>query len=167
MNKIFSAAIFAFIAISVLSPATTHAYKTSDQSTLKITDTVTLYAIEFSFGHGSHDTYIPVVTMRDQIWGKKVRTLGYEVLDDNENTQNNSALGIVTSNATITDDQMYFIPKGESKTFTLYILLTETDSNSTEDYSVHVTDLPFYWGNDRQYQRLNVSELKKYQTPTT
>lgn len=150
--------------IFLLTPQTTLAYLSSSQKVSNISSTTALYAIEFSFGHDKHDTYIPVLAVRDQVWGEAKKTLGFEVLTDDARSASSSAFGIVLGGKNVTKDMMYFVPKGEVDTFTFYVLLNNT-TDETDDYAVRVTDLPFYWDDARTHLKLNPSELQYYTTP--
>lgn len=160
--KIFLLLLVAF----VVTPASADAYFTTDQRATQINETTTLYAIEYKFGHQSNSYYLPARANRDQAWGTNNGQIGFSILEDGKRvTDAGNAVGVVISNSELTDDEMYKTPRGLLKTFTLYVILT-TDPDAPEaDYAVKVTDLPFYLGDSREYQKLNETELRYYQTP--
>lgn len=150
----------------VLTPATSEAYFTTSQTATQINETTTLFAIEYKFGHQSDSYYLPARAVRDQVWGTDNSRVGFTVLEDGKRvTDAGSAVGVVISTAELTDDEMYKTPRGLLKTFTLYVILTTEPDTPEADYAIKVTDLPFYLGDSREYQKLNETELRKYQTP--
>ena len=159
--------LFGIPAITLLlMPSAAAAYVSYAWDAQPVDETKTLYSISYQFGHGTHDFYLPVRAVRDQTWGTQNKRIGFEILEDSKRrTNDGSAVGVVISDAEITEDEMYFIPKGTKEKFTFYVILsTETDAPEA-DYAVRVTDLPFYRNDDREYQRLNQSELELYITP--
>ena len=157
----------AFITTFIL-PLSASAYETTGQRAQKINETTALYFIDFSFGHEDHDTYIPVLAVRDQEHGSKLKSLGYEILEESEEETDRGVTQAIVfkknENVTI-ENGMYKVPKGYKGSFTLAVVYTTDNALFEADYAVQVTDLPFYWDTDKKYQRLNESELKYYITP--
>ena len=147
-------------------PASANAYVTTSQSVARINETSALFSITYSFGHSEHETYLPVWATRSQAWGSQSNSIGYEVLKSGKVTETASTIGVVISDTSITLDDMYQIAKGKSQSLTLYVVLTTENNTPIDNYSIRVTDLPFYWDKSREYMKLNPSELKYYQTPT-
>jgi len=155
----------ALAVLALVAPTAADAYEVKSHQTWQVNETTTLYAIEFSFGHGTHDFYIPTSTSRNQAWGTDNKTVGYEILEDSQTVSNDGAsIGMITSNAELSSDGLYYIPKGAKETFTLYVALTLPANAPEADYAMAVSDLPFYRNDDREYLRLNPSELNYYQT---
>lgn len=154
------------IAVLLCSPfSQVHAYLTTAQSVQQINETIAIYAISYEFGHGTHDFYLPIQTVRNQAHGTEAHTLGFEVLVDGKiRTDVGSTLAMAVSDAEIVGD-MYKIPKGEKKKFILFVILTTDEDELEADYAVRVTDLPFYRNDDREYLSLNPTELQYYITP--
>ena len=158
--------LFIVIAFIALIPATdAHAYLTTGQTVQQINETTSIYAITYEFGHGSHDFYLPIQTVRNQVHGTESNTLGFEVLIDGKvRTDVGETIALAVSDAEIVGD-MYKIPKGEKKKFVLFVILTTSADELEADYAIKVTDLPFYRNDDREYLALTPSELNYYITP--
>ena len=175
-NRLF----LSFVALLFLLPAVTSAdnsltvrtgdssdlYKTSAQYAWQINATTTLYAIDYWFGHSNYDLYLPTRGVRDQVWNTNNGRLGFSVMEDGKTLSDaGSALAVVGSNAEITDDEMYKVPKGTKQQFRLFVILTTENDAAEADYAILVTDLPFYRYEEREYMKLNPSELQYYLTP--
>lgn len=142
-----------------------HAYKTSDQTAVQYSETKSLYTITYSFGHTKYDLYLPIAAVRDLPYQSQTNALGYEIVEDDTVTNDaTDATAVVLSDADIVDT-MYRIPAGAAATFTFIALLTTEPTDLEADYKIQITDLPFYRGEDRQPQALNVHELSHYVTP--
>ena len=166
MKQIFFPLAFVALAF-VVAPSDASAYTTSDQRALKVNETTALYFIDFAFGHEDHDTYIPVLAVRDQEYDSDVKSLGYEILEESEEQTDRGVTQAIVfkknENVTI-EDGMYKVPKGYKGSFTLAVVYTTDKALFEADYAVQVTDLPFYWEN-KKYQHLNETELQYYITP--
>ena len=150
------------------TPSVAAAYTTSAQSVRQIDETTALFAITYQFGSAYYDFYMPIRAVRDQVWGQRGSTMGFSMLEDGKRlSEDGAAVGVVVSTAEQTDDGFYIAPQGRKTEFTLYVIMKTEPNDLEADYAAAVTDLPFYRGDDREYQRLNPSELKAYQTPET
>jgi len=164
-TKILHNYIVFFLVVWFLAPSFTHAYFTTDQKAYAVTNSSVLFTITYSFGSPSHDTYMPIGVVRDLAWDSKTKNIGYEVLDGMERIKSGRTAGIVLSRAKIVDG-MYKIPKGEAGSFTFFGIYTADQDMKKQDISIRVTELPFYWDDERQPLKLNPSELKYYITPS-
>lgn len=149
---------------AILSPSHASAYFMKDERVLKISETTSIYFIDYTFGHEDYVFYMPVLAARDQAHGSELTSVGYEVLKDGETRSDaGTTHAIVLSNASI-NDGMYKTQEGFANMFTLAVVLTTPEDASSEEYAIHVTDLPFYRGEEKEYMRLNPSELQYYIT---
>lgn len=150
----------------IVFPAPTSAYVTTDQNVVRLSDTAALFTITYQFGHKDLNFYMPIVPVRDLAHDSHSKNLGFEILEDGDNaTTEGTATGIVLSGAPIVDG-MYRTPADRFTQFMLVVLFTVPDEAEENDYALHVQELPFYMGDDREYQKLNPSELQYYVTPT-
>lgn len=156
--------IFKFITIITIIcvPMVTFGYETTDQRAVRINETTALYFIDFTLGHGDHDTYVPVQAVRDKT-SDAVDELGFEIREDGETpTSVGTVQAAVISDIADIEDSMYRVPQGFRYPFTLAVVLTTERDTAEADYAVKVTDLPFRL--DDTEQSLNPSELSDYQT---
>ncbi|MEL6804211.1 MAG: hypothetical protein AAFO91_10560 [Bacteroidota bacterium] len=144
---------------------TSSAYFTTEQSAVRVSESVALYAITYSFGSPREDLFMPIGAERDKANGTAGATVGFEFLEDGrETTTDGTALGIVISDLETTEDTYYRIPEGSSGKMTLYVALFLDSEAPEADYALQVTDLPFYRGETLSRQGLNVYELSHYVT---
>lgn len=158
--------IIALMVIGTMGVATVaHAYETTSQRALRVNDRTALFFIDYTFGQKDHDLYLPVLATRNQSLGTNTPSLGFEVLDQyREHTNAGTAHAIVLSKASI-DGNLYHVPEGTAAGFTLAVVFVAPVGTTVEDYSIAVTDLPFYQGSEKRHMYLNPSELKYYTTP--
>jgi hypothetical protein len=159
-------AMFALLVICTLGIATSaHAYETTSQRALRVNDRTALFFIDYTFGQKDHDLYLPVLATRNQSVETDAPSLGFEVLDQyREHTNAGIAQAIVLSDAAI-DGNLYHVPQGFAAGFTLAVVFVAPEGASINDYSIAVTDLPFYQGDEKRHMYLNPSELQYYKTP--
>jgi len=149
-----------------VAPTTTSAFESTYQDVFRINDTTSLFVIEYSFAF-SDIAEMPVLTKRNLENTKSDTLLGYEILDDDGNqTDAGETLGIVVADAdtTVTNSQTYSTTPGRTE-FTLYMLFTTPDTEPEMDYSLQVTNLPFYNSSSDRTFHLTDAELSHYQTP--
>jgi len=145
--------------VFLATSSTSLAYFTTNQSAVRVTDTTSIFMIEYKFGHGSYEIRMPVLTERKNgVSDNKVLYNFYN--EDNEVLDAGNATGIVLSDAEVLDG-MYVIPKGKSKTLTLLVIF---ENQTPDDVRLQVEYLPFQF-NNTQHLRLNPSELQYYTTP--
>lgn len=157
--------MYFFVLIAVfLAPITAAAYTVTDARAYRVNDTTALFYIDYAFGHENHDFYLPVLAVRDQAFGTEAKSIGYEVvINDDYATDDGSARAIVLADLPI-EHGMYKIPKGYSAPFTLAVVYTTDPTAAAAEYAIQVTDLPFYSDDELTYYRLNPSELQYYVT---
>ena len=151
--------------LAVLVPAPASAYLTTDQAAVKLGDSVGLFTVTYSFGHGDRDMLLPIMAVEE---AETAGQVGYVFLDDDDEVlSEQSAVGIVlTGDETVTvENGQYRIPAGERAAFTLLVLL---EAGATQpDTSLLVSHLPFTMVIDGRSieNQLNDSELQYYRTP--
>lgn len=148
LNIRFTSTLSVFIVtlmILVGLPNTSEAsYKISPSSNKAIGEHVAIMTNTFSFGLSAREVYIPIKAERS-LNGENVSNLsvGYKLINDNsEVTKTGQVVSLVVSDATIKNN-MYYVPKGESATFTVFSIVTTPD-NPVSDYSVRLTELPYF-----------------------
>lgn len=154
------------LVVLVLLPSSLSAYTVTDTRAYRVNNTTALFYIQYAFGHENHDFYLPVLATRDQKFGSKTKSVGYEIMqDDDFDTSDGTTQAIVLANLPI-ENGMYKIPKGYNAPLTLAVIFTTTTETPDAEYAVAVTDLPFYSDDELTYARLNPSELQYYETDT-
>jgi hypothetical protein len=163
-TRIFSVLLFALV---LTVPFVGHGYVTTDQSALRISDSMALFGIEYMFGHEKYDFYMPVRAERNQPFGTKNNHIGFEVRKNGEVLESEGkAFGVVIANMPFTTDEYYKISAGSARKMTLYVVLEADKDEETANYQIAVTDLPFYRGVNRDYMHLNEVELRNYTSPS-
>lgn len=162
-SYIFSFVLLASIFIGVKD---VNAYFTTDQNVYRINDQTALFHIEYLFGNQESDLYLPVRATRDQAWNTENNHIGFEILKDGYKTNEGKAVGVVAAPIKYTADEYYMTPAGIALRMNLFVILTVEPSTTTSRYQLQVTDLPFYSGKDKEYLKLNKSELEHYKTPS-
>lgn len=157
--------IYSLVAVVMVMPFHADAYFSTDQRIQKINETTALFFIDFAFGHESHPTFIPVIATRDQAFNSELTSLGFEVLEESKYVSTLGATQAIVLGSVSIEDGMYKVPAGKKASFTLAVIFTTKPDTAEVDYAVHVTDLPFYVGEEKEYRYLNPSELKYYITP--
>lgn len=161
-KRIFS---ILFAALIAATPFTGHTYLTTSQRAIEIDETTALFFITYEFGHTTKDFYLPVLAVRDQKHGSEVKSVGFSVFEDGEEaTDAGATQAIVLADAPLANG-MYRVPAGTANHFTLAVILTTDEDTPETDYTVAMTDLPFYSGDELTYMYLNPSELQYYSTP--
>jgi hypothetical protein len=175
MKQTFSRFLFV-VGFAVLSiPSATHAYFTTDQQAVRLTEQHLLYTVSYTFGFANRELYMPILATEGQGFDADVRNrVGYELVSGESATE----LGMTTSIVLTKDeavevrDKQYYLPAGESATFTLVTIVTLPEDTpavfaNIDDLALHITHLPFTMvteeGNTISAQ-LNPSELRYYQT---
>lgn len=166
MKKYITGVVLTLLFATAL-PHTSDAYFTSKQTAAPLTDTTGLYTITYSFGLPKQDIYLPIKTERNLMHGNGDSTLGYTVRTENNVIANDGiAAAIVLSDAEVKDG-MYFVPAGESATFTLVAFYKAPAMTPMDGYKLQVEHLPFpvdLGEGDMQIRSLNPSELQYYVT---
>jgi hypothetical protein len=166
-SYLFAVVVFGLILSTF--PNNTFAYFTTNQEAFRINDNLALFQIEYSFGKKDESVYLPVRAARDQKWGTKNQKIGFEILKDGTVTDEGEAIGVVTAPVMFmpkdSSNEQYVTPPGMAVRMSLYVVLEVPPSATSSSYRVQVTDLPFYVGEKKEYQKLNPSELQYYRSP--
>ena len=117
MKNIFTVALLGFI---ILSPAVSQAYEVTDRQVTRLSDTLTMYTLEFKFGFLNADMWMPMAA------SKTIK-------------EGNTTSSVVLSSAEI-EDKKYFVPMRKNGTFTLLVI--EEHEVGKSKGSVSVDTLP-------------------------
>lgn len=161
-----STGIFAALLLALL-PQVTLGYFTTGQTATKLSNTASLFTIEYAFGLEKNDIYMPIIAERGLAWESEAKKVGYTLRENGEDIMTNGkATGIVLSSAPIVNG-MYKLEKGNAHKMTLLVILTTSSTESESDYALQVDKLPFYvdkGDQGLQTLQLNPSELQYYVT---
>lgn len=163
--KIFAGTLLLLIAL----PHSSLAYFTTKQQVIKINENTALFAIDYRFGVKNYDMKLPIGAIRELESGDASPYVGYQLLNSKAVTEVGESYGVVVSSAKIVDNA-YFIPKGHSATFTLYVLakLPKNDKGESKKsrLSLQISSLPFVMTDEQTKLsgHLNPSELQYYVT---
>ncbi len=168
--KSYILSLFLFIGIfGLVNDA--NAYLTSNQEAHRINEQLALFQIDYSFGSDDDSMYLPVRAARNQAWGTENYKIGFEILKDGKVTNEGKANGVVIAPVIAipmenSSNERYVSNVGKALPMKFFVILEVEPSATTSRYQVQVTDLPFYVGEDKEYQKLNPSELQYYKTPS-
>lgn len=152
-------------ALVVAVPSQTSAYFTTAQEGVAVTTQTALFTLTFTFGHKNYDLLLPIAAVRDIPHDNASTQAGYEIrIDQQEHTHRGATTALILSEAE-KEGAFYRVPKGRSETFTLVVILTLPEETPEADYSVHMTALPFFMGEEQTPQALTLPELSHYLTP--
>jgi hypothetical protein len=159
INNISSLAL---VALMLLVPASSQAYTPYNPQAQAVTPSSGLYSISFNLGHPKQDMYVPLRTQRTEKLDIQNKAVGF-----NFNTSQGGHSDISTSQAFVLSTaeivgNMYKVPAGEGRQFTIIALLTLTEADPRAKYGLQITNLPFMIGD--MTQGLNVHELGNYYT---
>ena len=149
-----------FVAFVLVIPEATHAYFKTGESSFTVDGKTAIYALEYTFGHNSHEILMPVIARNTT--EKSNTELSYEILDNKGELAKGTTLGVILSDAKIKNG-MYVIPKGKSMKFTLLTFYTKGADETDTGFRTQVTNLPFSFDGKLQLG-LNPSELQYYTT---
>ncbi len=152
------------ISFFLFTNGSVHAYFTTAQDATIIDGSSLLFTIEYQFGHKKRDVHMPVRAHNTETGFDTA--VSYTILNQDGEQVAGKAMGIVFSNAKLTNEGEYVVPKTEAKKFTLTVLFTPTISVQGEEYRLQVNHLPFTFDGEQQLQ-LNPSELTYYTTKYT
>ncbi|HEY0964401.1 MAG TPA: hypothetical protein VGE31_01255, partial [Candidatus Paceibacterota bacterium] len=117
MKNIITLALFSF---ALIIPQASQAYEVIDRDVTRLSDTLTMYTLEYKFGFLNADMWMPMMA------SKTVK-------------EGNTTSSVVLSTAEI-EDKKYFVPMGENATFTLLVI--EEHAIGKSKGSVEVDRLP-------------------------
>ncbi len=151
-TRFFAATVFVS-AFLLLTPHA-NAQKVVDTKVTRLSDTVTMYTLTYEFGFLNADLWMPLYASRKV----SSNSIGYQSA-----ATNSSAL--VLSDATITKQNMYYVPKGKRATFKLMVLEEQIGPETREVKRVQVTSLPHIVqreGEGQMERQLTPAELEKF-----
>jgi hypothetical protein len=151
-TRFFAVSVFA--ATLLLATPQAYAQKVVDTKVTRLSDTVTMYTLTYEFGFLNADLWMPLFASRKATSG----AVGYQSA-----ATNSSAL--VLSDAAITKQNMYYVPKGERATFKLMVLEEQVGPETREVKRVQVTNLPHIIQREGEKQverQLTADELEKF-----
>lgn len=152
--------------LGILSiPQSTHAYKTTDQAAIRLSDTTTLYLISYEFGFLNRETNLPIAAFRDNLSDNKA-VVQFNVVDEAGNIDTKgTTYGLVVSDRTILNNK-YHLDEGRAGKFTLVVIRTN-EAREIKPLAVAITNLPMVLVKDGVEKdfALAESELKPYITP--
>lgn len=148
-------------------PQSSLAYKTTEQSTLRINDNTILYTITYRFGFLNREVYMPIGAVRGLENGTTSPYVGYDILDNGKAITAGKTSSLVLSKANIKNNQ-YFLPEGKAADFTLVTIVTLPEEMNEEgkNTALKINHLPFVMVKDKQVGRtfLNEREMEPYIT---
>lgn len=159
--------LFVFFALLLL-PLSSQAFTPNTSSATRVTDDALMYTLTYELGFDKYELRTPVAAHFDKDSKGVGRETTYALLDQGETAIDLGATaGAVLSTAQI-ENGHYVVPKGETATFTLLVLVTLPEQVSENvDPVLTMTSLPFRLTgeNDVVLDRgLNASELLRYRT---
>ena len=143
------------------STQSTHAYFTTNQSAIVLSNHTVLFLIDYSFGTNKYEVTLPVRAQNSTV--KQNDTVSFSILDKDNKTVAGKTTSIVLSKATLNAQKMYTVPKKVGEKFTLAVFFTPEPYELEKEYRLQVTHLPFMFDGAQQLQ-LNPSELTYYTT---
>lgn len=136
------------------------AYNTTHQESFTVDGKTVVYVIDYAFGHEKYNLTMPMHAVNTHTTA--TNTLGYEVRTKDGIQGKGKAVGIVLSKAQL-ENSIYTTKKGVLTDFRLLVLYTILPGETAEDFSLHVTHLPFSFKGVQDLE-LNASELRAYTT---
>ncbi len=162
--------LFGYIVLGVLTvllataqPAA--AYRSFEQTATKVNDTTILFTITFGFGTRTNEFFIPATTNRSTPYLSQEDIVGYEILHNGATSTAGVSHSIVLADLSVTDGE-YLIPEASTGLFT-FVSLVQFDEPlaDTDEYTLQITSLPHYVGEDRDRRFVNEYELATFITP--
>jgi hypothetical protein len=152
--------ILALIALFGSGVTSTYAYNTTLQEGFSVDGKTAVFVIDYAFGHETYELLMPLFATRGT--EMKRGNVSYQVLDEDGQPGNGTAVGIVLSNARI-ENGVYVTPKEYLKEFRLLVIYTRAHDETGTSFRAQVTNLPFAFKGARELT-LNESELRPYTT---
>jgi len=164
MNNIFSFGTLAFVAILILSPITSHAYGTSEQSAVRLSDTHVLFSITYKLGFINRASSLPLIANTSSS-----KDLSFTIIDNDNNETMIKTHSIILADKSKLKNKRYFLPEGSSSDFTL-IVVAEIPVDDTKKHKLQITNLPFITidqGNAVKLGKVDKNTLSEFVTPYT
>lgn len=143
MKHILISGVAFFALVMALLPNVTRAYEVTDRQMTRLSDTVTMYTLEFKFGFLNADMWMPMAASK---------TI----------TEGNKTSSVILSTAPI-QDKKYFVPMKKNRTFTLLVL--EEHAVGKSKGSITVEKLPVTIqkkGEDKMLKTFTQEELEDF-----
>jgi len=162
MNNTFSFGILAFAVILVLSPITSHAYGTSEQTAVRLSETHVLFSVTYKLGFLNRVSSLPLLANTSSF-----KDISFSIIDSDNNEIETKTHSIVLADKAELKNKRYHLPESKSSDFTL-ITVAELPISSDEQYQLKITNLPFIIINRENVARLGVIDkntLAEFVTP--
>jgi len=162
MNNKFSFSIFVLLAVIILSPLTSHAYGTSQQTAVRLSDTHVLFTITYKLGFLNRSSSLPLLANTTS-----PRDISFSIVDQDDKVMVARTNSIILADNYKLKNNRYFLPEGRSSNFTL-VTVAELFLDDTRKYSLETTRLPFITIDDNNVARMgevDKNALKEFKTP--
>ena len=154
--------IFAVLALILISPLTTQAASTSEQTAVRLTDSHVLFTITYDIGFLNRATYAPVLANT----GKVENEVSYSITAANGNKMYVPSAGFITATHATVENNYYKLEYGKKSDFTLAVIAQIPKSET--DYTLTITKMPFILIDKDKTTRLSEytpTQLADYKTP--
>lgn len=122
-----------------------------------------LFTIQFEFTDEIFDVSVPIAAEYGVTYADRVDTVGYALKNEaGEEVKPAKVSALVLSDTTVKDNK-YFLPKGQSGLFTLFVLADYSDS-TPDSIEASITKLPYFL-NDRR-TTVHQNQLNELDTPS-
>jgi len=170
MKKIKKFLVVSVLALVVLFPESSSAYKTTEQTAVRLNENTILYTISYRFNFLNRDTYMPIMTKRETENFTSSPYLSYQIFDGEEVFNEGDVKALVLSKTKI-DNSHYFSRAGITTDFMLVAILTLPQSvvNEGGDFSLKVKSLPIKTEIESENEEKNEVtqvDLSEYITPS-
>jgi hypothetical protein len=163
--------MIASLAILLITPLTTNAYETINQTAVQLNDDYALFTVSYRFGFLNRELYMPIRAMLDTDSANNAKAAEFQITLNGEAIVAPEMVSIVlgTSEHLEVREKEYYLPQGRAGVFTLLAIVRLPESVTTGDtMAMKMTHLPFTMVKDDDNAReayLEPSELAEYQTP--
>lgn len=145
------------------TPHTTHAYGTSEQTAVRLSDTHVLFTISYRFNFLNRGFSTPLLASTATT--RTIDRVNYAIMDNTGATTSVPVHAIVLADTAPVNGNMYTLPMSKGSDFTL-IVIAELPVSERE-HRLTVTSLPFTLIQDsgQQPSQMPETELAKFITP--
>lgn len=158
----FSVTTLLFLLICL--PNIADAYKTTDQSSVRLNSNTVLHVVTYEFGFLNADLWMPIVANREAELDDKKPQLSFEFQEsDGALAWDGVSHAVVLSSATIKDG-FYYVPKGRRASFTLLVLHESLSEISNEHLQVTGLSGVIQKNTGQFLIKLSDEELSDYRT---
>ena len=163
MNNKFSFGIFALLAVLVLSPLTSHAYGTSEQTAVRLSDTHVLFTITYKLGFLNRESSLPIIANTGFD-----KDISFVITDQNNSQITANTHSIILRDKAELKNKRYFLPEGKNSNFTLVAVAEIPKSDTDTTHQLKIINLPFITIDDDKVAKLgkvDENTLTEFQTP--